>query len=68
MRASGLDYTVLRAPLLLGPGTAGAAALERHVSQAEAKLIGGGRNFQQPLYVDDLARAALARHAAIGCE
>ena len=23
-------------------------------------LIGGGRNFQQPLYVDDLARAAIA--------
>jgi NADH dehydrogenase len=26
----------------------------------KAKLIGGGRNFQQPLYVDDLARAAIA--------
>ena len=32
VRASGLCYTVLRAPLLLGPGTAGAAALERNVS------------------------------------
>jgi uncharacterized protein YbjT (DUF2867 family) len=59
VRASGLCYTVLRAPLLLGPGTAGAAALERHASHSQAKLIGGGRNFQQPLYVDDLARAAL---------
>ena len=36
-----------------GPGAAMRAA-------AKAKLIGGGRNFQQPLYVDDLARAALA--------
>ena len=60
VRASGLNYTVLRAPLLLGPGTAGGAALGRHVSHSRAKLIGGGRNFQQPLYVDDLARGAVA--------
>ena len=60
VRASGLPYTVLRAPLLLGPCTAGAAALQRNVSGAKAKLIGGGRHLQQPLHVDDLARAALA--------
>lgn len=60
VRRSGLSYTVLRAPLLLGPGTAGAAALERNVSSRKAKLIGGGHNLQQPLYVDDLARAAVA--------
>ncbi len=60
VRASGLNYTVLRAPLLLGPGTAGGAALGRHVSHSRAKLIGGGRNLQQPLFVDDLARAAVA--------
>ncbi|HET6144189.1 MAG TPA: NAD(P)H-binding protein [Candidatus Acidoferrales bacterium] len=60
VRASGLSYTVLRAPLLLGPGTAGSAALQRNISGKRAKLIGGGRNFQQPLHVDDLARAALA--------
>jgi uncharacterized protein YbjT (DUF2867 family) len=59
VRASGLCYTVLRAPLLLGPGTAGAAALAGNVSRRRAKLIGGGRNLQQPLYVDDLARAAV---------
>src|SRR5690349_12267477 len=59
VRASGLPYTVLRAPLLLGPGTAGAAALRRNLSLPRAKLIGGGRNLQQPLYVDDLARAAV---------
>ena len=59
VRASGLPYTILRAPLLLGPGTAGAAALKRNVSQRRAKLIGGGRNLQQPLYVDDLAQAAV---------
>jgi uncharacterized protein YbjT (DUF2867 family) len=59
VRASGLCYTVLRVPLLLGPGTAGAAALERNASRARAKLIGGGRNLQQPLYVYDLAKAAV---------
>jgi NADH dehydrogenase len=59
-RASGLCYTILRAPLLLGPATEGASALARNASGPKAKLIGGGRNFQQPLYVDDLARAAIA--------
>ena len=60
VRTSGLRYTILRAPLLLGPETEGAAALARNARGPKAKLIGGGRNFQQPLYVDDLARAALA--------
>lgn len=59
VRTSGLAYTVLRAPLLLGAGTAGTAALKRNLSSSKAKLIGGGRNLQQPLYVDDLARAAV---------
>jgi NADH dehydrogenase len=60
VRASGLCYAILRAPLLLGPATEGAAALARNACGPKAKLIGGGRNFQQPLDVDDLARAALA--------
>ena len=60
VRSSGLCYTILRAPLLLGPETEGTAALARNSRGPKAKLIGGGRNFQQPLYVDDLARAALA--------
>lgn len=60
VRASGLCYTILRAPLLLGPETEGAAALARNASGNQAKLIGGGRHLQQPLFVDDLARAALA--------
>lgn len=59
VRASGLCYTVLRAPLLLGPGTEGAAALNRNASRNKPRLIGGGRNLHQPLYVDDLARAAI---------
>ena len=60
VRASGLCYTILRAPLLLGGATEGAAALKRNATGPKAKLIGGGRNLQQPLHVDDLARAAIA--------
>jgi NADH dehydrogenase len=60
VRDSGLCYTILRAPLLLGPATEGAGALARNARGHRAMLIGGGRNFQQPLYVDDLARAAIA--------
>jgi NADH dehydrogenase len=60
VRESGLNYTILRVPLLLGPGTEGSAALIRNASRSKTRLIGGGRNFQQPLSVDDLARAAVA--------
>jgi NADH dehydrogenase len=58
VRASGVPYTVLRVPLLLGRGTEGAAALRRSLSRQKAFLVGGGRNLHQPLLVDDLARAA----------
>jgi NADH dehydrogenase len=60
VRSSGLSYTVLRVPLLLGAGTEGSAALKRNASGRKAKLIGGGRALQQPLCVDDLALAAIA--------
>jgi NADH dehydrogenase len=60
VRESGLCYTILRAPLLLGRATEGGAALARNACGPKVKLIGGGRNLQQPLDVDDLARAALA--------
>lgn len=60
VRDSGLCYSILRAPLLLGGATEGAAALKRNASRRRARLIAGGRNFQQPLHVDDLARAAIA--------
>jgi NADH dehydrogenase len=61
VRNSGLSYTVLRVPLVLGRGTKGAAALQRYVSRSRARLIAGGRHLQQPLDVEDLAvSAALA--------
>jgi NADH dehydrogenase len=59
VRRSGVGYTILRAPLVLGPGTEGARATRRHVSRRSAWLLAGGRNLQQPLDVDDLAKAAL---------
>jgi uncharacterized protein YbjT (DUF2867 family) len=60
VRASGLAYAILRLPLLLGRGTEGAAALRRHLGHPVAVMPGGGRALQQPLDVEDLARAALA--------
>ncbi|MGH9563226.1 MAG: SDR family oxidoreductase, partial [Terracidiphilus sp.] len=59
VRTSGLCYTVLRVPRLLGCGTAGAKALQRSVSTGRARLIGGGRHLEQPLDVRDVAKAAV---------
>jgi len=60
VRNSGIRYTILRAPLLLGPGTEGSAALARNSQGATVKLIAGGHHLQQPLHVADLARGAIA--------
>jgi uncharacterized protein YbjT (DUF2867 family) len=60
VRNSGLPYTVVRAPLLLGPETEGSAALKRNASQMKVTLIGGGLHQQQPLHVNDLARAVVS--------
>jgi NADH dehydrogenase len=59
VRESGLCYTILRVPILLGPATAGAAALKHQLKVGRARLIDGGLHQQQPLHVDDLARAAM---------
>jgi NADH dehydrogenase len=59
VRASGLPHAVLRVPLLLGRGTEGARALLRSARRPLALLPGGGRHLEQPLDVDDVARAAL---------
>jgi NADH dehydrogenase len=64
VRESTCVYTILRVPLLLGPGTEGTAALRRHVSRKTALLPGGGRNYHQPLHVDDVARAAIQAASA----
>jgi NADH dehydrogenase len=61
--ASGIPFAVLRAPLLLGPHTEGAHALQRETSSRTAWLLGGGRTLHQPMDVVDLADAVL--HAAL---
>ena len=58
VKVSGLAYTILRVPLLLGRGTEGAAALRRQIHRPRAWLIGGGRHLEQPLDVIDIATAA----------
>lgn len=57
---SGLDATIIRTPILLGPETAGAAAIVRSVSSGKVSLLGGGRYLMRPLDVDDLSEAILA--------
>lgn len=57
---SGIATTILRTPILLGPGTAGAAALARIVRSGRGRLLGGGRYTMRPLDVDDLSDAILA--------
>jgi len=59
VRRSGLEHTILRAPLLLGEGTEGEAALLRQLRSRTPRLLARGRTLQQPLSVEDLARAVL---------
>jgi len=57
---SGIPTTILRTPILLGPGTAGAAALARLVRAGRPRLLGGGAYTMRPLDVDDLCKALVA--------
>jgi NADH dehydrogenase len=59
VHGSGLSHTILRAPLVLGTGTEGSEAILRYAQADRPRMLGGGRNLQQPLDVADLARAAL---------
>ena len=56
---SGLGATIIRTPLLLGPGTAGGRALLAAASGPSARVLGGGAHRLRPLDVDDLCRAIL---------
>ena len=56
---SGLKATIIRTPLLLGPGTAGGRALLRTAAGTSARVLGGGSHRLRPLDVDDLCRAIL---------
>ena len=56
---SGLKATIIRTPLLLGPGTAGGRALLRDAAGRSVRVLGGGSHRLRPLDVDDLCRAIL---------
>jgi uncharacterized protein YbjT (DUF2867 family) len=56
---SGLSAAIIRTPILLGPGMAGARAIVHQASQRAVTLLGGGRHSIRPLDVDDLSRAVL---------
>ncbi len=57
--ASGLEGAIIRTPILLGPGMAGARAIVAQASHHKVTLLGGGRHVVRPLDVDDLSRAIL---------
>lgn len=54
---SGIDATIIRTPLLLGPDTAGGRALVRAASQTSVRALGGGSHVLRPLDVHDLSSA-----------
>ena len=55
--ASGLSADIIRTPMLLGPGTAGAKALVGMAARPSVKVLGGGEHVLRPLDVDDLNHA-----------
>ncbi|TVS17938.1 MAG: NAD-dependent epimerase/dehydratase family protein [Gammaproteobacteria bacterium] len=57
--ASGLKGTIMRTPMLLGPGSAAANALVKTAQRKRAFVLGGGRQMLRPLDLDDLSRAIL---------
>ena len=56
---SGIASTIIRTPILLGPGTAGARSLVGMASRASVRVLGGGHHLLRPLDVDDLSDAIL---------
>ena len=56
---SGVAGTVVRTPILMGPGTAGASSLIGAASSGKAKVLGGGNYAMRPLDTDDLSQALI---------
>ena len=56
---SGLNYTVLRCPEVLGCASLGDAALARWARGGWCAMLGGGAHLDQPLDARDLAEGAL---------
>jgi NADH dehydrogenase len=60
LREGKVPSTVLRVPMVLGPGELAAEALRAQASAPFTFLVRGGASFEQPLDADDLMRAVLA--------
>lgn len=56
---SGIPSSIIRTPILLGPGTAGGQSLVGMASRSAVRVLGGGRHTLRPLDVDDLSEAVL---------
>jgi uncharacterized protein YbjT (DUF2867 family) len=56
---SRISATIIRTPLLLGPGTAGGQTLLRDARRGRVWLLGGGKHKMRPLDVDDLCQAMM---------
>lgn len=54
-----MSSTIIRTPILLGPGAAGAAAIKWASANPKTKLLGGGHYTMRPLDIDDLCVAIL---------
>ena len=67
---SGLDFTILRASVIFGPGDGFISLLSRLISKMPfTPVIGDGRYQLQPIFIDDLTRSmagALAAKEASG--
>jgi uncharacterized protein YbjT (DUF2867 family) len=67
VRDSGLAYTILRLPLVLGCRNAGVQALAREIKTPIVPLPGGGVNVEQPIDARDAADGALHAALELGC-
>lgn len=56
---SEISSSIIRTPILLGPGAAGAQAIKWLASKPKPRLLGGGHYTMRPLDIDDLCVAVL---------
>ena len=67
VRESGLTYTILRCPIVLGCRSAGVRALVREACAPVVPLPGGGANLEQPIDARDLADGVLNAALSSAC-
>jgi dihydroflavonol-4-reductase len=66
---TGFDVVVLRPAWVYGPGCPRTAKLYRALRERRFVMVGGGRNFRHPIYIDDMIEAfrlAAISPAAVG--